>query len=158
MRPLSESASRVAGHSLGKKYVALGRILDRWADIVGPDMALKAQPDTLRYHKYKEQKGKSVATLDIAVSTADATLLHYRKDLLLERINQIFGEAWIGDIRFVNKPANNSSHTPRRRLQKRDISPPDQKYLKEVLDCIADDEIRSRLEKLGQHILMEDKS
>jgi hypothetical protein len=105
MRPVSEAAARIADISFSRKYIALGRIVSHWGEIVGAQLAHKAQPVKINYRK-KDRGQKPDACLDIAVSSADATLLHYQKDLILERINQIFGERWITAIRFVHAPAN----------------------------------------------------
>jgi len=108
MRPLSDSVTKVTGKTFSRKYVALGRVISHWTDIVGKDFASKAQPVKIQY-RYKKKtaqksnakKEKPQATLEIATSSADATIMHYQKDVILERINQIFGDAWITAIRFV---------------------------------------------------------
>lgn len=153
MRPLSEAAARVAGKSFERKYIALGRIVKHWNDIVGESLAGKAQPLKIHYRK-REKQEKPDAVLEIAVSSADATLLHYQKDLILERINRIFGESWITAIRFVNAPANVT-----RPFRRKKTAPPltneKKKHLSHMLEDVADADIRARLETLGQSILTE---
>lgn len=154
MRPISEATARVAGKSFERKYIALGRIVNSWAEIVGQTLADKAVPIKIHYRK-SDKKKAAEATLEIAASSADATLLHYQKGLILERINQIFGERWITAIRFVNVPANT---TPRRRKKAQiPLTNPEKKHLSDMLESVADEDIRLRLEHLGQAIWMEDK-
>ncbi len=154
MRPLSEAAARIAGKSFERKYIALGRIVNSWNDIVGAKLADKAQPVRIVYRKKDKQKSPD-ALLEIAASSADATLLHYQKDLILERINQIFGERWITAIRFVNVAANTGPF--RRKKAQKPLTNPEKKHLSDMLQEIADEEVKKRLESLGQAILTEDK-
>jgi hypothetical protein len=154
MRPLSEATSRIAGKNFERKYVALGRIIGHWTDIVGAKLADKAQPVKIVYRKRDKQKTPD-ALLEIAASSADATLLHYQKDLILERINQIFGDRWITAIRFVNIAANTA--TLRKKKAQKPLTNPEKKHLSDMLQEIADEEIKKKLESLGQAILTEDK-
>ena len=131
----------------------LGRIVTQWADIVGADLENKAHPVKIRYRKIPGEKAPE-ATLDIASTSADATLLHYRKDLILERINQIFGERIITALRFVPVAANIPAPA-RPRFLKKPVSPAKQEELAAILDQIDDPELKERLETLGTSILQE---
>lgn len=154
MRPLSESTARITGKSFERKYIALGRIISSWTSIVGENLASRALPVKLHYRKHENQK-TAEATLEIATSSADATVLHYQKDLILERINQIYGERWITAIRFVHVPVNQSALLRRKKLQK-PLTNQEKKHLSDILGSIEDQDIRLRLQNLGQAILMED--
>lgn len=154
MRPLSEATSRVTGTSFGRKYVALGRILSHWKDIVGAELAHKAQPVELHYRKAKEAKAPTVS-LDIATSGSDATLLHYQKDLILERINQIFGERWIQAIRFVSVPSNEPKIKARK--SRTPLTGEEKNHLSGMLAPIEDEEMRRTLEGLGQAVMLDEK-
>ena len=155
MRPLSEASARIAGQNFKRKYVALGRIVSHWTDIVGAELACKAQPVKIHYRKYEKSK-QPQASLDIAVSSADATLLHYRKDLILERINQIFGERWISAIRFINMPANQLAAKAFKKPEK-PLSDDEKQSLQSLLENIVDHDIKARLESLGSEIIKEDR-
>lgn len=155
MRPLSEATARIAGKSFERKYIALGRIVNNWRDIVGAKLADKAQPVKIHYRKSKDKK-KPDATLEIAASSADATLLHYQKDLILERINQIFGERWITAIRFVNTPSNTQSKSIKK--IKAPLTAAEKKTLSDMVFEIEDDRLRASLEQLGQAIILDEKS
>lgn len=154
-RLLSNAVPKVTGQVFNRKYVMLGRLVTHWQDIVGKDMALKAQPVKIRYIKPKTKAGKATATLEIAVSTADATLLHYKKDLILEKINQIFGDKWITAIRFVPQASNTEN-----KLQpvKRPLTAREKQNLRKILDSVTDPEIKEKLENLGEAILQGDPS
>lgn len=149
-RLISDSIPRVAGQVFSKKYIMLGRLVTRWAEIVGTDLGDKTQPVKIRYYKKKDQQEKPQASLDIASSTADATLLHYRKDLILERINQMFGSRWITAIRFVPMAAN----APLPKIRKtRALTPDDKTYLADVLGTVSDPEMQDRLKNFGTAML-----
>lgn len=158
MRHLSDALPRIAGQVFSRKYIMLGRLVTHWDDIVGSDLARQCQP--VRVRRYKTgSDGKLAAALDIAASPANATLLHYRKDLILERINRIFGENWVAAIRFVPDSVANSEDGIRPRIRKREValSPADEKYLSEALDGVGDAAIQERLRALGSAILQESR-
>lgn len=131
----------------------LGRLVTHWAEIVGADLADRAQPVKIHYRKVPGEK-KAEASLDIAAASVDATLLHYRKDLILERINQIFGERLVVALRFVPMAANEIPKA-RRRILKRPVSPAERENLSNMLDNIDDPALKERLEQLGTSILQE---
>lgn len=154
MRPISEPTARITSQSFSRKFISLGRILRQWEDIVGSDFAGKAQPVKLNYRKNKKTN-KTLASLDIATTSAYSVSLHYQKNLILERINRIFGNDWISDIRFVTVAAENDSFKPRK--AKYPLTPEEKKYLSDMLASVQDEEIRKKLENLGHAILTEAK-
>lgn len=154
MRPISEATARVTGQSFSRKYVAIGRIVGAWREIVGEKLANKAQPVKINFRK-PEKGCKPGATLDIAASSADATLLHYQKDLILERINRIFGDKWITGIRFVALAANAASLKPKK--TRKPLTEAEKNHLSHMLETCPDADLKARLENLGQAIVMEDK-
>lgn len=159
MRPLAEAAARIAGQSFSRKFVALGRIASQWNEIVGSDLAAIAHP--VRIHTRKlAVRGTPDVILDIAVAPAQATLLHYQKDLILARINQIFGAGWVTQIRFV--PPADAGVKPKSwfkkptRMQK-NLTEDEKNTLYNMLETVQDDDLRERLGRLGQSILLEEK-
>lgn len=155
MRPISEATSRVTGQSFSRKYISLGRIVNSWSDIVGAALAGKAQPVKILYRK-KDKNQSPDAVLEVAASSADATLLHYQKDLILERINQIFGDRWITAVRFVAVAAN--SKVQKLKKSKIPLTEDEKSHLSGMLEFMPDDDLRVRLENLGQAIFTEQKS
>lgn len=151
-RLLSNTVPKVTGKVFGRKYIMLGRLLTQWTEIVGEDLAHKTTPVKLRSMK-DHKTGKRSSSLDIAASTADATLLHYRKDLILERLNLLFGEGLITSIRFVPKAINESK--PKRSYRKKPLSLDEKEFLSSVLEDVEDDTIKEKLQKLGKAILQD---
>ena len=154
MRLISEATARITGQSFSRKFVALGRLVNAWHEIAGPELALKTQPVRIRYNRKHKRVQKPEAVLDIAVSSADATLLHYQKDLMMERINQIFGDRWITAIHFVSMPV---SQARKRQKVKTHLTEAEKNSLSQLLTGVADSDIRKSLESLGQAILTEEK-
>ncbi|MGB0720647.1 MAG: DUF721 domain-containing protein [Bdellovibrionales bacterium] len=155
MRPLSESTARVSGQCFQRKYIALGRIVKHWPQIIGESLADKAQPVKIHYRKMPKGQSPDVR-LDIATTNAHATVLRNQVGIILERMNQIFGERWITAIRFVNAPVNVSVKKPKRRPLP--LTHAQKKTLSETLSHIDDEDMQIRLNSLGEAILTENQS
>lgn len=119
---------------------------------MGADLAYKVQPVKINYRK-KDRQENPDAVLEIAVSSADATLLYYQKDLILERINRIFGERWITGLKFVHIAANTSQAPPPK--AKTPLTLSQKNTLSSMLNRVSDPEMREKLEKLGQEVILE---
>jgi hypothetical protein len=143
MRPVSAAAARVTAKVCSRKFIALGRVLRHWPDIVGPELASKAQPVRLTYRRTRDKK--PAATLYIAARPAQASLLHYQTGLILERINRVFGERWVERVRFVPGP----EAPPEGRKPPRAAPPP---AVREV-EGVADPDLRAALARLGGAVL-----
>ena len=151
LKLLSSAIPKVTDKTFSKKYIALGRIVTHWEDIIGNELKQKAQPIKIHYRKSKDKKAPPNATLEIAVSSADAALLHYQKDVILMRINQIFGDAWITDIKFKHfTPDIKEKSVPTR---KKVLDQTEEKNLSDMLENIEDSDIKSRLMQFGQSFL-----
>lgn len=159
LRLLSETVPFVTGKTFARKYIALGRIVTHWEDVIGSQMAKIAQPLKIHYRKpsqnSREKTKKGEATLDIAVSSADSVLLSMQKGLILERINQLFGNNWITDLRFVHVPPEKTTQTPKR--PPAPLNEEEKKYIAETLEEIEDTDIKRRLESFGTAILQDKK-
>lgn len=163
LRLLSDTVPKVTGKLFARKYIALGRIVTHWPDIIGADMAARAQPMKIHYRKApadkeakegkETKKAKSTATLEIGATSADCAVLQMQKGVILERINQVFGDAWVTDLKFIHvAPDKKAPRKPR----KQPLNDEEQKYLAEMLEEVADPDIKQRLDRLGKAIL-EDK-
>jgi hypothetical protein len=158
MRPLSDVTAKIARQSFSQRHIALGRIISQWTEIMGHDLAARATPNSIRSLK-TSRKGAPVVTLEIAATQADAVVLSYQKDLIIERINRIFGAGWVQSIRFVpaehlTLPRSNK-HKDRLRNEK-SLTEAEKNTLYTWLEDIQDKDLKLRLEKLGQSILTED--
>lgn len=155
MRPVSEATSRIARHNFSKKFIAIGRIVEHWDDIMGEKFADKAQPLKIHYRKNK-RSDKPSATLDIATSSSYATILPYQKDVIIERINNIFGDKWITDIKFIASEMQERKEPSIKKTKP--LTGSEKKYLSSTLENIDDNELKERLDNLGKAIITEKKS
>ena len=154
LKLISDSVPRVTDKTFKRKYISLGRIVTRWKDIMGEKMAYIAQPLKIRYRKPCRKGDPAEAILDIAASSANASLLVMQKGVLLEKINHIFGEQLITDIRFVHVPANIPEKLKK---QTKPLTIEEKNSLSHMLKDIEDDAIRERLETMGKALLQDKK-
>ncbi len=153
MKHLSKAAGDVSKKIFQKKYVVLGRLLDQWVDIVGERFAYNCSPSRLSFRKNPKNPKKPFTVLSIAVSSAYATILHYQKDVILQRINQVFGDDMIADIKFVPQKSNqNTTGEKSKALKAPDISEKNLAIVAESLRVIEDPDMKARLESLGKLI------
>jgi len=154
MNPVSKSLPAVLGKTFQRKYIALGRIVTHWKEIIGEDFAERAQPAKLRFMKPKVQKEKATATLEIAASSADCSVLVYQKDVILQRINQIFGDQWVTDIKFVHVEPRIPVKPPKRQ---KNLTESEKNHLSQVLEDVGDPDLRETLMRFGQAFLQDKK-
>lgn len=152
MRPLSEPVSRISGNTFNRKYIALGKIVTEWERIIGAEFAARAVPVRINYHTPSDKRKTSgkLASLHIATTESWSTALYYQKDLILERINGLFGSGWIEDIRFVILPREGVKPPEK---AKRLLTEGEKKFLSGMLETLEDQELKAKLETLGREIL-----
>ncbi len=152
MKQVSDATTRIVAQNFSRKFVSIGRIVKAWPEIMGAGFADKAVPNRLQYRKPGKKNDKPIAILEIATSHADATLMHYQKDVILERIAHVFGERWINDIKFI---AVDSIKTAQKRQKKitRPLTKGQKNHLSDVLGSVSDPLIYERLQSLGENIL-----
>lgn len=154
LKPLSGSVPGLLGKMFQRKYIALGRIVTHWKEIVGPDYALRAQPSKIQFYKAKTAGEKATATLEIAASSATCADMVYRKDVILQTLENVFGDRWVTDIKFVHIEPKITAKPPKRT---KTLTEDEKNYLSQVLEGIEDPDIKERLATLGQSILQEKK-
>ncbi len=155
LKLLSDAAAKITGKTFSRKYIALGRLFDQWEDIMGADMAGRTQPVKIHYKRKKNPKDKPEGALEVAASSADAAVLIYRRDLILERINRIFGDRWVTDIKYVHIEPKIAGAIARRR--KKPLSEEDQSFLAKTLEQITDPALKERLQRFGEAYLKDKK-
>lgn len=152
MKPVSDATARVTAQNFSRKFVSIGRIVKAWPQIMGEAFAAKATPNRIQYRKPGKRNEKPMAILEIATSHADATLIHYQKDVILERISHIFGERWIHDIKFVTVQSTKTLPKMQKK-RNRPLTQTQKNNLSEMLGEISDPLIYERLQSLGSNIL-----
>jgi len=156
LKLISDSVPKVADKIFARKFMALGRIVTHWEEIMGADLARITQPLKIHYRKARKKGDLPNATLEIATSSANASLLIMKKGVLLEKMNQIFGQNWITDIKFKHIPANalNAAPIPK---PKKPLSTGEKNTLTSMIDMVEDAEMKERLAKFGEAFLKNNK-
>lgn len=154
LKHLSKSVSKVGGKMFERKFVTLGRLLNHWDVIVGKELAGKTAPVKLAYRKQGTQKH---LTLVISTDSAQAMLLHYRKDFILEKINQLLGDTVIHALKFVDQSAGTPDKQGNRKrpIQNITLTPTQEQNLSEMLESVHDQDIRERLHSLGKSMMLD---
>jgi len=154
LQSLSRAVPKVIGKTFERKYIALGRIVTYWKEIMGPEMAARCQPAKIHYRKAKTPKEKAQATLEIAASSADCALLQYQKDLILQKIKTVFGDAWVTDLKFTHRDIKQK---PAKKRITKTLTSDEKNYLSQVLEAVPDLELRDRLARFGQAWIQDKK-
>lgn len=154
MKSVSKSVPTLLGKVFQRKYIALGRIVTNWADIVGDDVASRSQPVKINYFKAKIKGEKATATLEVAASSADCASLVYQKDIILQKLEMYFGDRWVTNIKFIHVEPKLTQKPPKRT---KNLTETEKSYLSQLLEGVDDPDLKERLTSLGQSILQEKK-
>ncbi len=151
LKPLSHGVKKVSGKTFEKKFVALGRVLDNWPAIVGQELAGKAQPSKI---KMRKKKSEYFRTLVIDVPTSAATLIHYQKGLIMERMSRLLGHDYIHDIECISTgKANDRERAAQEKKKDMPLTAEKESYLEDSIKDIEDEELKSRLNAFGKSVL-----
>lgn len=136
-----------------KRGFAETRLLTRWAEIVGPDIAKVGQPVDISYGR-----GGFGATLTVLTTGAQAPVLEMQKEDLRTKINAVYGYNAIARIRITQTAPTGFSEgqTQFDASPLKVVEQPDAKVgaaSREIAAPVGNDSLREALEKLGQNVL-----
>ncbi|MCG6883477.1 MAG: DUF721 domain-containing protein [Silicimonas sp.] len=148
---LAEGRIRAGSESRG---FAVSRLLTRWAEIVGPDIAPLARPVEISY-------GRGFgATLTLLTTGAQAPMLEMQKETIRERVNACYGYAAVQKVRITQTAATGFAegqaifeHRTETHPEPARITP----EAREAAKAVADADLRSALERLGANVLSQAK-
>jgi hypothetical protein len=146
---LLQTRIRTAGESRG---FAVSRLLTRWSEIVGKDIAAMARPVDVKYGR-----GGFGATLTVLTTGAQAPMLEMQKEMLRERVNACYGYTAISRIRITQTAPTGfaegqAQFSPAPKREKR-IDPEKRKAAQAAVSPITDEGLRKALAALGENIL-----
>jgi len=150
LKLVSTAVPKVTDKTFKRKYIALGKIVTRWREIIGDKMAAHAQPLKIHYRKPKRKGDNPSVTLDIATSSAQAATLIMQKGIILEKINMIMDGAPVTDIRFVHQ-ALASKERPTKKVPP--LTEDEKNSLSQMLNEIEDSELKERLSSMGEAVI-----
>lgn len=137
---------------------AQSRLLTRWPEVVGTDIAVIAQPVEVSYGR-----GGMGATLTLLTTGANAPMLEMEKEKIREKVNAIYGYNAIARVRVTQTAATGFAegqvafaHKPEPTSQRPD--PVLQQKAAKTAQKVADDGLRAALERLGENVLTKAKT
>lgn len=139
---------RLAGE---KRGFAVARLLTRWAEIVGPELAAMARPVRIGYRR----QGLG-ATLTLLVDGAAAPMVQMQLPLIRERVNACYGYNAIARIVLTQSAAEGLAETPaawQPEPQNRAPDPAARARAREAACEVQDAGLRRALEALGENVL-----
>lgn len=152
---LVEGRVRSASESRG---FAESRLLTRWTEIAGPDVAAISRPVEVSY-----SKGGMGATLILLTTGAQAPMLEMQLPKLMEKVNACYGYRAIARIRLTQTAPTGFSegrasfdHGPQPKIQN-EPGPEAQSLAKRQAAEVGDPGLRDALSRLGANVLSRQK-
>ena len=133
---------------------AVSRVLTRWAEIAGEDIAAIARPVEVSYGR----QGFG-ATLTVLTTGAQAPMLEMQKEVLRERVNAAYGYNAIARIRLTQTAPSGfaegqaSFAGPHEAPHKPAPDPEAARAASDLAAPVRDDGLRAALEDLGRNVL-----
>lgn len=146
-RSLSAVAGPIARTALGKRFAALGALLEDWPHIVGAELAGRTQPAKLDFPHGQRRGG----VLSIRTASADALELQHETPRILERLNGHFGYRAVDRIKLIQAPPK-PPRTGRAR-KPRPIPPADSAEIANALSAVENPSLRHHLERMADALL-----
>lgn len=145
---LLERRIREVGESRG---FAVSRLLTRWDEIAGPEIARMARPVEVSF-----ARGGMGATLTVLTTGAQAPMLEMQKERLREKVNACYGYQAIRRIRITQTAPTGFSdassafaHAPRADAP----TPALETAAHDRTEGVTDPDLRAALDRLGANVL-----
>lgn len=126
-------------------------LIAAWEDIAGPEYAPFTRPERIQWPRQaSDAEAFEPGTLVIACDGARSVFLQHQSGEFISRLNQFFGFEAIARIRIVQKPV----HAPQ--LSRRappELGPDERERLEGIVGKVGNEELRTRLRRLGEGVL-----
>lgn len=138
---------RQAGESRG---FAVSRLLTRWGEVAGPDLAALCQPVKVGYGR-----AGIGATLTVLAKGANAPMVEMQKETLRTRVNACYGYNAIARILITQTAPGMGLAEGQTPFQSKPKAPNPEAVAKAAAQTapVQDDTLRDALQKLGQSVL-----
>jgi hypothetical protein len=147
-RPLSELLGATFHGVFKAQGFANAEIIMRWADIVGPEIAVHSEPIKISWPRANRTNGSPApATLVLRVEGPAAIEIQHLSAIIIERVNRFLGWHAIGRIGLRQAPL--------RRREQRLTMPPNPAMAASIaqrLYQITDEDLRRALGRLGSAV------
>ncbi|MCP1337583.1 DUF721 domain-containing protein [Futiania mangrovi] len=143
-QPAARSGSKVASKSFRKNGFLEARLITRWAEIVGEDIARATLPQHFR-------RSDDGGTLTVRASGAAALELQHYTPQILDRIAAYFGYRAVTRLKLVQGPL--PPRRPRGRVRRVILPPEEAASLDALTAPLADEKLRAALQHLGRGVI-----
>jgi hypothetical protein len=154
-RPLADLLDACLGRSLQAQGFAASDILVAWADIVGQRLADSCQPLRLEWprgRRLDRDARPEPASLVVRVEGAFALEMQHLAPLIIERVNAHYGWRCVGRLVLKQGPVRRAPPRARSTLP---LSTEDRERVRAATSDVAEDGLRSALERLGAAVVSE---
>ena len=142
-RPLADLLRDCLSESFAKQGFASAELVTRWADIVGPEISVHAEPLKIQWPRSQHEAAEP-ATLVLRVEGPIALEIQHLAGVIVERVNRFFGWQAIGRIALRQAPL-----TRRERKARTPLDTETMRSIAASLPDVADDDLRQALARLG---------
>lgn len=132
---------------LAKRGFSQTEILSRWPTIVGPLLGEHSCPERLTFEREKA----SGATLLVRVEGAFGLELQHLSPQVIDRINTYFGYRAVARLSILQGPL--PKPVQRRRLTPRDLTPDEEKSVRNAVAATRSPELANALAALGRAVV-----
>jgi hypothetical protein len=110
-RPLGALVGRTIDDAFKKQGFASREVVTRWAQIVGPEVAVHAQPMKMQWPRALNDE-QAPATLVLRVEGPAAIEIQHQAALIVERVNRFFGWQAVERISLRQAPLQRAAPRP----------------------------------------------
>ena len=146
-RPLADLANPLLASSFARQGFASAELVTRWPDIVGPEIALHAEPLKMQWPRTPDGETPEPGTLVLRVEGPASIEIQHLAPQILERVNRFFGFQAVGRLALRQAPIV--------RRQRRKATTPDPDAVKRMADSlppISDEGLKDALARLGASV------
>jgi len=151
--PLAELVGKVVDPVIARRGFATGDLIAAWPAIVGQAYAECTQPERILWPRTAEGAEPAPGVLFLKVDGPRAIFLQHELPQIRERINALLGYAAIGQIRIAQGPVQTRTRPAKRPADP--LSPGAEAELAKRIGSVADERLRSALDRLGRGVLAE---
>ena len=102
LRPLATVIDALTDPDLRRRGFIEAGLIQRWADVVGPDLAATCHPEDLRFPR--ATGGRRHGTLRLRVGGGRAVEIQHAIPTIIDRVNQVFGYQAVARVTLTQGP------------------------------------------------------
>ncbi|PCI04693.1 MAG: hypothetical protein COB78_07875 [Hyphomicrobiales bacterium] len=151
---MSELVGGILEPIIAKRAGMTLSLMNAWADIIGGQLGKHSRPEKILWpRRAHDDDPFQPATLVVACDGAQAIFFQHETDAIIERVNTFFGFNAISRIKIQQKPV--ASYSPEKASEaSKELNEAEKQRLTEMVGNVEDDELRQKLTKLGEGIIL----